>query len=110
MSIAQAIIGKREQRQVPANESTIQRPLTPEELIDMVAESNFPIREEVTHDTTGVGSPGDGAQPGSAMKDGKSGGAEDGTKHIVTKKSKKLPGQVAMTPDDGDPVSYGKKE
>jgi hypothetical protein len=108
MSIAQAIIGKKAPTKTSESRPAAPRPLTPEEIIDAVAESEFPIGEDVTHDTTGVGSPGDGSQPSSAMKDGKSGGAESGDGKIVTKKSKKTTGQVADTPKEGDPVNYGK--
>lgn len=112
MSIAQAIIGKRPEAKASATESQIERPLTPEELIDAVAESEFPIEEAgVTHDTTGVGKPGDGGSAPSAMKTGKGVSAGSPSSGIVTKGSKKTKGQVAMTPKSGtgDPVGYGKK-
>ena len=112
MSIANLIIGKKPAA-APTQEAQAveQRPLTPEELIDAVAESEFSIGEGMPeHDTTGVGSPGDGSQPGSAMKSGKGVSAGPATKAPVTSKSKKTKGQVADTPKNGsgDPVGYGK--
>ena len=109
MSIANLIIGKKPAPAATQEAETVeQRPLTPEELIDAVAESEFPMGEGVEHDTTGVGSPGDGSQPGSAMKTGKGVSAGPASKAPVSAKSKKTKGQVADTPKSGDPVGYGK--
>jgi hypothetical protein len=113
MSIAQAIIGKKPAAKAPALESAPElRPLTPEELIDAVAEQEFPIEEAgVQHDTTGVGSAADGGSAGSAMKTGKGVTVGSPSSGVVTKGSKKTKGQVANTPKSGteDPVKYGKK-
>lgn len=108
MSIANLIIGKKPAPATKQESAPVQRPLTPEELIDAVAESEF--GESVEHDTTGVGSQADGGSAPSAMKDGKSGDSDSPTKPTVVAKSKKTKGQVADTPKapSGDPVGYGK--
>ena len=112
MSIANLLIGKKPEPVAPTQETVEQRPLTPEELIDAVAESEFPITEEggLHIDQTGVGSPKDGGSAPSAMKDGKGVNAGPISKPTVAAKAKKTKGQVADTPKSAteDPVGYGK--
>jgi hypothetical protein len=102
MSIAKQLIGQKPQPKAPVRNEAVERPLSPRELIDAIAENEFLGEED------GVGKPADGGQPetGEVTKHKK-----DAKGNLVTSGSKETPGQVAKTPKgEGDPVKYGKAD
>lgn len=97
MSIAKLLTGQKPDKSTAPRHTESRRRITPRELIDAIAESEFLNEED------GVGKPADGSQPETGrLPKGK------GKKGDVAK-GKKTPGQVAPSPSNGDPVKYGKK-